>query len=67
MEKGNEKHIAFLENLQVVAFKEQLEETFNRECHMCSKPFFTCFHLDKICDDCHEDVQELIHEFKHDE
>ena len=67
MEKGNEEHIAFLENLQVVAFKEQLEETFNRECHMCNKPFFTCFHLDIICDYCHEDVEELIQEFKHDE
>ena len=67
MENGSEEHIAFLENLQVVAFKAQLEETFNRECHMCNKAFFTSFHLDQLCDDCHEEVDELIQEFKHDE
>ena len=67
MENGSEEHIAFLQNLQVLAFKEQLKETFNRECHMCNKPFFTSFHLDQLCDDCHEEVQELIQEFKHDE
>ena len=67
MENGSEEHIAFLQNLQVVAFKQQLKETFNRECHMCNKPFFTNFHLDQLCDYCHEEVKELIQEFKHDE
>ena len=67
MENGSEEHIAFLQNLQVLAFKEQLKETFNRECHMCNKPFFTSFHLDQLCDDCHEEVLELIQEFKYDE
>ena len=67
MENGSEEHIAFLQNLQVVAFKQQLKETFNRECHMCNKAFFTSVHLDQLCNDCHEEVQELIQEFKHDE
>ena len=67
MKNGSEEHIAFLQNLQVVAFKQQLKETFNRECHMCNKAFFTSFHLDQLCDDCHEEVQELIQEFKHDD
>ena len=67
MENGSEEHIAFLQNLQVLAFKEQLKETFNRECHMCNNLFFTSFHLDQLCDDCHEEVDELIQEFKHDE
>ena len=67
MENGSEEHIAFLQNLQVLDFKEQLKETFNRECQMCNKAFFTSFHLDQLCDDCHEEVDELIQEFKHDE
>ena len=67
MENGSEEHIDFLQNLQVVAIKQQLKETFNRECHMCNKAFFTSFHLDQLCNNCHEEVQELIQEFKHDE
>ena len=66
MENGSEEHIAFLQILQVVAFKQQLKETFNRECHMCNKAFFTSFHLDQLCNNCHEEVDELIQEFKHD-
>ena len=65
MENGSDEHIAFLENLQVVAFKEQLEEAFNKQCHMCNKCFLTCFYLDELCSECHDDVEQLIEEFNH--
>jgi len=67
MENESEEHIAFMQNLQVIAFKEQIEETFNRECYMCYELFFTCSYADDICRNCIKEVKEFIEEMKYDD
>ena len=53
----------FFRNLMPIAFKNQLELTQNIPCTLCGKSTFTDFELDKICELCHEDIEEVINEF----
>ena len=45
-----------------LAFKNQLENIKNIQCVLCDKPTFTDFELDKICEDCHEDIEGVMEE-----
>ncbi len=45
-----------------LAFKNQLENIQNIQCMLCAKPTFTDFELDKICEDCHEDLEGVVEE-----
>ncbi len=45
-----------------IAFKNQLENIQNIKCMLCGKPTFTDFELDKICEDCHEDIEGVMEE-----
>ena len=52
----------FFRNLMPLAFKNQLENIKNIQCVLCDKPTFTDFELDKICEDCHEDLEGVMEE-----
>tara|TARA_B100000902_G_scaffold272142_1_gene258081 strand:- start:13 stop:201 length:189 start_codon:yes stop_codon:yes gene_type:complete len=52
----------FFRNLMPLAFKNQLENIQNIQCMLCEKPTFTDFELDKICEDCHEDIEGVMEE-----
>ena len=57
---------SFLRNLRMLSFNKQIEDTFNLICGMCEKSFFTNFSGNEVCNDCRNNIEELIEEFKND-
>jgi len=46
-------------NLIQIAFKNQLENTRNILCAICDSPTIVEFHLQNICDDCIDKIDNL--------
>ena len=57
---------SFIRNLHLLSFSKEVADTLNLICGMCEKPFFTNLSGVEVCNDCHDHIQELIEEFKHD-